>query len=96
LEAAGAVSWIDQLGHALHSVAAGSGTSHGGPRGQSLVLGIPGVALLPVERAKRGPGLWQNAHGALAACGRDPVQAGWALSMTLGTINSVADLDDLQ
>jgi len=53
------------------TVAPTAGTSRQTALAQSLAEGSPGAALLPIERAKRGLGSWQDAHNTVAACGRD-------------------------
>ncbi|WP_217247094.1 lanthionine synthetase C family protein [Streptomyces sp. AC602_WCS936] len=43
---------------------------------QHLALGLPGIALLHIERAAAGLGPWQRAHDWLAAASREPLTSG--------------------
>jgi hypothetical protein len=43
---------------------------------QHLAYGLPGIALLHVERAAAGLGPWQHAHDWLAAASREPLTSG--------------------
>lgn len=45
-------------------------------RRQSLAHGLPGIALLHIERAAAGLGPWQRAHAWLAAASRGPFTSG--------------------
>ncbi|WP_219419630.1 lanthionine synthetase C family protein [Pseudonocardia nigra] len=48
-------------------------TSTTAAHAQSLAQGAAGAALLPIERAHRGEGTWDDAHRALAGCTRQLV-----------------------
>jgi hypothetical protein len=43
---------------------------------QHLAYGLPGIALLHIERAAAGLGPWQRAHDWLAAAARQPLTGG--------------------
>lgn len=45
-------------------------------RRQHLAYGLPGIALLHIERAAAGLGPWQRAHDWLAAASREPLTSG--------------------
>ncbi|NYI04861.1 lanthionine synthetase C family protein [Allostreptomyces psammosilenae] len=45
-------------------------------RRQHLAHGLPGIALLHIERAAAGIGSWQRAHDWLAAASREPLTSG--------------------
>ncbi|WP_406360802.1 lanthionine synthetase C family protein [Streptomyces sp. NBC_00715] len=54
-------------------------TAHLGPaisHRQNLAYGLPGIALLHIERAAAGLGPWQRAHDWLAAASREPFTSG--------------------
>ena len=54
-------------------------TAHLGPaisHRQHLAYGLPGIALLHIERAATGLGPWQRAHDWLAAASREPFTSG--------------------
>ncbi|EFL34031.1 lanthionine synthetase C family protein [Streptomyces viridochromogenes DSM 40736] len=55
-----------------HTAYLGPAVSHR----QHLAYGLPGIALLHIERAAAGLGPWQRAHDWLAAASREPLTSG--------------------
>ena len=48
-----------------------TGTAERRIRAQSLAQGAAGIALLHIERARRGSGTWHDAHAHLTSCVHD-------------------------
>lgn len=75
MTAQAALDLVDAVAEQLadpHTAYVGPAVSHR----QHLAYGLPGIALLHIERAAAGLGPWQRAHDWLAAASREPLTSG--------------------